>query len=134
MRVRSFDYLKDQILGHKIVKWVGNTIVFDNNMTLSIEEGGMYGNAWTSSEFKDVVLDVVITDVSDIKYDPWEDGKAYGCQASVIILHDKDIICKAFAEANSGVDGRYYSVASFVMRSVGEEKYLVDFVAADDGE
>lgn len=134
MRIRSFGHLKEQILGHKIVKWVGNTIVFDNNMALSIEEGGMYGNAWTSGKFKNVVLNTEITNVSDIHYDPWENGSAYGCQAFVNILHNKQIICTAFAEANSGIDGRYYSVASFVMRSVGEEKYLVDFVAADDGE
>lgn len=134
MRVRSFDYLKDQILGHKIITWEWNTIVLDNGAVLSIEESELYGNAWTYVEFHKVVPNVEITSISNIKYDPWKNGNAYGCKASVNILHNKKVICTAFAETNSGVDGRYYSVVSFIMRPVGEEKYLVDFVAADDGE
>lgn len=134
MRVRSFDYLKKQILGHKIIKREWNTIVLDNGAVLSIEETELYGNAWTYVEFHCDVPNVEITGMSDIRYESWKNGNAYGCKASVNFLHNNKVICTAFAETNSSFDGRYYSVVSFIMHPVGEEKYLIDFVAADDGE
>ena len=132
MKVRSLDYLKEQILGHKIVKSEGNAIVFDNGLVLSIEETEQDGCAGASGEFKDVVLNMAITNISDIEFDPWETEEEFGCQASVIFLHNTDIICKAFAVAEA--DNYDYAVASFIVRPVGEEEYMVDFVAADDGE
>ena len=34
--MKDFNYLKQQMLYHKIVKWEENTIVLDNGLTLSI--------------------------------------------------------------------------------------------------
>ena len=132
MKVRSFDYLKEQILGHKIAKSEGNAIVFDNGLILSIEETEQDGYAGASGEFKDVVLNAAITNISDIEFDPWETEEEFGCQASVIFLHNTDIICKAFSVAKA--NNYDYAVASFIVCPIDEEKYMVDFVAADDGE
>ena len=130
--MKDFNYLKQQMLYHKIVKWEENTIVLDNGLTLSIEETEQDCCARAYGEFRDVVLDAAITFVSDIHYDPWEDEDTYGCSASVTIMHNRNIICKAIGDADAGNGGYYYSIASFIVRPVNEEKYIVDFVASSD--
>lgn len=129
--MKDFDYLKKQMLYHKIVEWEDNTIVLDNGLTLSIEETEQDCCASAYGQFQDVVLDAAITYVGDIKYEPWDDGDTYGCEASVTIMHNRNIICKAFANADAGNGGYYYSIASFVVRPINEKKYIVDFVASD---
>lgn len=130
--MKDFSYLQQQMLYHKIVKWEENTIVLDNGLTLSIEETEQDCCARAYGEFKDVVLDAAITFVSDIYYDPWKDEDTYGCSASITIMHNRNIICKAIGNADAGNGGYYYSIASFIVRPVNEEKYIVDFVASSD--
>lgn len=130
--MKDFSYLQQQMLYHKIVKWEENTIVLDNGLTLSIEETEQDCCARAYGEFRDVVLDAAITFVSDIYYDPWEDEDTYGCSASITIMHNRNIICKAIGNADAGNGGYYYSIASFIVRPVNEEKYIVDFVASSD--
>ena len=130
--MKDFSYLQQQMLYHKIVKWEENTIVLDNGLTLSIEETEQDCCARAYGEFRDVVLDAAITFVSDIYYDPWEDEDTYGCSASITIMHNRNIICKAIGNADAGNGGYYYSIASFIVRPVNEEKYIVNFVASSD--
>ena len=128
--MKDFDYLKKQMLYHKIVKWEEDTIVLDNGLTLSIEETDHECCARAYGEFKDVVLDAAITNVSDIHYEPWEDEDSYGCAAVVTIMHNRNIICRAIGNADAGNGGYYYSIASFIVRPVNEKEYVVDFVAS----
>lgn len=129
--MKNFDYLKEQMLYHKIVKWEDNTIILDNGLTLSIEETEQDCCASAHGEFKDVVLDAAITYVSDIHYEPWDDGDTYGCEASVTIMHNRNIICKAIGNADAGNGGYYYSIASFIVHPKNEKEYAVQFVHSD---
>ena len=69
--MKDFNYLRKQMLYHKIVEWEDNRIVLDNGMILKIEGTEQDCCAVASGTFKDVVLDAAITYVGDIKYKPW---------------------------------------------------------------
>ena len=129
----NFEKLREMLLYHKIVKWSGNTIVLDNGLKVSVEETDQDCCAHAYCEFRDVVLDAAITNVSDIKYEPWEDDDTYGCSAAMTIMHNQNIICKALADADAGNGGYYYSIASFVVKIPGLGDKACHFVASEDG-
>lgn len=131
-KMKDFDYLREQMLFHKIVEWEGNRITLDNGMELRIEETAQDCCASASGQFEDVVLDAAITDVSDIVYSPWDNGYTYGCSAAVTIMHNRNVICKATADADAGNGGYYYSIASFVVRPAEGRPYNVGFVGSGD--
>jgi len=128
----NFNDLREQILFHRIVEWDENYIKLDNGMELRIEETEQDCCAGASGAFEDVVLDAAITYVGDIEYKPWDDGYTYGCSASVTIMHNKNIICKAIADADAGNGGYYYSIASFIVRPVNCPEQIIHFVGSDD--
>ena len=130
--MKDFEYLRNEMLYHRIVKWDGNCIVLDNGVELRIEETDQDCCAGAWGEFEDVVLDAAITYVGDIEYTPWEDDDTYGCSATVSIMHNRNLICKVAANADAGNGGYYYSVASFVVRPVNGENYNVHLVGSDD--
>ena len=129
---RDFDYLRQQLLYRKIIKWDENEITLDNGTVLRIEETEHYCYAFADGSFKNVVLDAAITNVSDIKYSHWEDGHTYGCSAVVTIMHNRNIICQAEADANAGNGGYYYSIASFLVYPAEGSPSTVQFVSSTD--
>ena len=129
---KDFDYLRKQLLFHRITEWNQNHIVLDNGMTLTIEETEQDCCAAAGGKFEDVVLDAAITYVGDIEYNAWEDGDTYGCSAVVTIMHNRNVICRAIADADAGNGGYYYSIASFVVRPAEDESYDIHFVGSDD--
>lgn len=129
----DFNELREMMLYHRIVEWEGNRITLDNGVELRIEETEQDCCACAEGEFTDVILDAAITYVGDIRYKPWNDGDTYGCSASVTIMHNRNIICKAMANADAGNGGYYYSIASFVVNIPNREEKIVHFVGSDDG-
>ena len=134
----KFEDFKNMLLYRKIVKWEDNKIVLDNGIEISIEMTASDCCAYAYGQFEDVVLDAAITNVSDIEYEPWKDEDGwgeYGCKATVTIMHNRNVICKAVGEADAGNGGYYYSIASFVVRILGnEDKEYCHFVGSEDGE
>jgi hypothetical protein len=131
--IRTFNELREAMLYHRIVAWRNNTIVLDNGMWLTIEETEQDCCAGASGQFEDVVLDAAITYVGDIQYEPWEDGDTYGCSATVTIMHNRNLICKAVADADAGNGGYYYSIASFIVKMPNcEDESIIHFVGSDD--
>ena len=134
MNKMTFEELREILLYRKITSWDGNTIVLDNGIEISIEETDQDCCAHASGEFTDVVLDAAITNVGDIQYESWNDDDTYGCCATVTIVHNRNIICKAEGYADAGNGGYYYSVASFVVKLPTMEEYSCHFVSDDDSE
>ena len=128
----SFDDLRKAMLLHKIVEWKDNYIRLDNGMELRIEETEQDCCASAGGQFEDVVLDAAITHVGDIQYDHWEDGDTYGCSATVTIMHNRNIICKAIGDADAGNGGYYYSIASFCVKMPSGQNRQCHFVGSDD--
>ena len=130
--IRTFDDMRKAMLYHRIVEWNDNIIVLDNGMLLAIVETAQDCCACASGQFENVVLDAAITHVSDIRYEPWEDCDTYGCSATVTIMHNRNLICKAVANADAGNGGYYFSIASFIVRMPCEEESVIHFVGSDD--
>lgn len=132
----TFEELRGMLLYRRITEWNGNTIVLDNGVQISIEETEKDCCATAGGEFTDVVLDAAITNVSDIQYEPWRDGDygEYGCSATVTIMHNRNIICKAIGDADAGNGGYYYSIASFIVKIPMQEDKICHFVGSEDGE
>lgn len=136
----EFEELREMLLYRRIVKWEGNSITLDNGIEISIEETDHDCCAYASGEFKDVVLDAAITNVGDIKYEPWDTENdrwscgEYGCNASVTIMHNRNVICEAVGGADAGNGGYYYSIASFVVKIPAVGVKVCHFVGSEDGE
>ena len=128
----TFEELREMLLYRKIVAWHGNTISLDNGVEISIVETEQDCCACAVGEFTDVVLDAAITKVGDIKYNHWDDGDTYGCAATVTIMHNRNIICKAIGDADAGNGGYYYSVASFIVKIPQKGTKACHFVGSDD--
>ena len=130
----SFDDLRDAMLFHKIVEWKDNYIRLDNGVEIWIKETNQDCCAHAGGQFEDVVLDAAITHVSDIQYERWEDSDTYGCSATVTIMHNRNIICKAICDANAGNGGYYYSIASFIIKMPIEKEKMkfCHFVDSED--
>lgn len=136
----EFEELREMLLYRRIVKWEGNSITLDNGIEISIEETEQDCCACASGEFTDVVLDAAITNVGNIEYEPWDtkDDKwscgEYGCNATVTIMHNRNVICKAVGGADAGNGGYYYSIASFVVKIPSLGVKVCHFVGSGDGE
>lgn len=131
--IKTFNELREAMLYHRIVEWDDNTIILDNGMRLTIEETAQDCCAGASGQFEDVVLDAAITYVGDIQYEPWEDDDTYGCSATVTIMHNRNLICKAVADADAGNGGYYYSIASFIVKMPNcEHESIIHFVGSDN--
>lgn len=128
----TFDELREMLLYRRIVKWNKNVITLDNDVEISIEETEQDCCARAYGEFTDVVLDAAITDVRDIYYQHWEDDDTYGCSATMTIMHNNNIICKADADADAGNGGYYYSIASFIVRIPTQKDRICHFVCDAD--
>jgi hypothetical protein len=129
----TFEELRKLLMYRRIATWNENTIVLDNGVEISIEETEQDCCAHAVGCFEDVVLDAAITHVGDIQYEAWEDGDTYGCSATVTIMHNRNLICKAVADADAGNGGYYYSIASFVVKIPTKGTKTCHFVGSDDG-
>lgn len=129
----TFDELRKAMLFHRIVEWKDNYIRLDNGLEIWIEETEQDCCASAYGQFEDVVLDAAITHVGDIRYDEWDDAYTYGCSATVTIMHNRNIICKAIGDANAGNGGYYYSIASFIVKMPETPSYSIcHFVGSSD--
>ena len=131
-KVMKFEELRELLLYRRIVEWNKSVIVLDNGVKISIEETDRDCCACADGQFEDVVLDAAITNVSDIQYQPWDNGDTYGCTATVTIMHNRNIICKAVADADAGNGGYYYSIASFVVKIPNQKVKYCHFVGSSD--
>lgn len=122
MKEITFDDLRQLLLYRRIVKWNDDRIELDNGVKIRIEMTDYDCCAYAAGVFKNVVLDAAITCVSEIEREKWEDSDTYGCRARVTIMHNMNPICEAYANADAGNGGYYYSVASFIVTIPGVDE------------
>ena len=134
MKMISYKEFKGMLLYRKVVAWDEETITLDNGIKIAIEETEQDCCACASGRFTDVELNAVITDVSNIKRKSWEeDGETYGCEAVIKLFHNRNLICRAEADADAGNGGYYYSIASLVIKVPEvKQKLYVHFVGSSD--
>ena len=112
---KDFDELRKRLLYKRIVKWEKNILTLDDGLVLKIEETEQDCCASAYGEFKDVVLDAVITDVSDVVITNVPDDDTVVNTAVVTIYHNQNPIAIADCYADAGNGAYYYSVCSFVI-------------------
>lgn len=134
MKKITFDDLRQMLLYRRIVKWDENRIELDNGVKIRIEMTDSDCCGYASGAFQNVVLDAAITSVSEIEREKWEDSDTYGCRARVTIMHNMNPICEAYANADAGNGGYYFSIASFiVMLPDIDEEVACEFADSRDG-
>lgn len=132
MKKITFEDLRQFLLYRRIVKWDDDRIELDNGVKIRIEMTDYDCCAYAVGNFQNVVLDAAITSVSEIEREKWENSDTYGCRARVTIMHNMNPICEAYANADAGNGGYYYSIASFVVTLPGvDEEGACEF--ADSG-
>ena len=121
MRYEEFENIKEKLLFKKISTWGTSGIMLDDGTTVTIEESEQDCCACAGGEFKEVVLDAVITDVKLGEKTSEEDDMTTN-YVTVTIFHNQNPIALADCYANNGNGGFYYSICSLV---VGDIHYPV---------
>lgn len=113
MKYKTFKELKEKLLYKRIVGMTRGSLTLDDGTILSIVESEQDCCANAEGEFKDVVLDAVITDVSEPVVENVPDEDTVVNTAVVTIYHNQNPIAIADCYADAGNGGYYYSVCSF---------------------
>lgn len=119
---KDFNELKERLLHKRIVKWDEDELTLEDGLVLKIKETEQDCCASAGGKFKDVVLDAVITDVSEPVVTNVPDDDTIVNTAIVTIYHNQNPIAIADCYADAGNGGYYYSVCSFV---VGTDNYKI---------
>lgn len=117
---KDFETIKEQLLFKKIVAWTEDSLTLDDGTVVTIEESEQDCCAHAGGEFKEVVLDAVITDIklgeeTTTGVDKYDETENY---VTVTIFHNQNPIALAECSANDGNGGYYYSVCSLVVKNV----------------
>ena len=112
---KDFNELKERLLYKRIVAWNDKELTLDDGLVLKIEMTEWDCCADAYGNFKDVVLDAVITDVSEPVVTNVPDYNTNVNKAIVTIYHNQNPIAIADCYADAGNGGYYYSVCSFVI-------------------
>ena len=116
---QEFETIKEQLLFKKIVAWTEDSLTLDDDTVVTIEESEQDCCASAGGEFKEVVLDAVITDIKlgeeTTKYQYLAETDKY---VTVTIFHNQNPIALAECSANDGNGGYYYSVCSLVVKNI----------------
>lgn len=119
---KDYKELKERLLYKRIVAWNDNEITLEDGLVLRIEMTDWDCCANAYGNFKDVVLDAVITDVSEPVITNVPDDDTVVNTAIVTIYHNQNPIAIADCYADAGNGAYYYSVCSFV---VGTDNYKI---------
>lgn len=122
VKYKDFKELKEILLHKRIIKWEENKLTLEDGLVLSIECTEQDCCASAFGTFKDVVLDAVITDVSEPAITNVPDDDTCINKAIVTIYHNQNPIAIADCYADAGNGAYYYSVCSFV---VGTDNYKI---------
>ena len=117
MIYEEFDNIKEKLLFKKISTWGTSGIMLDDGTTVTIECSEQDCCALAGGEFKEVVLDAVITDVKLGEKTSEEDDSRTN-YVTVTIFHNQNPIALADCYADNGNGGYYYSICSLVIGDV----------------
>lgn len=122
--------LKQRLLYKRITEWDEDYLKLEDGTKLTLETTEQDCCAWADGEFKDVVLDAMITDVKlgeeKVLRDGNDDFGEITNQNSLTIFHNQNPIAVAEMTADAGNGGYYYSVGSLVFKDVhfNDEAYF----------
>ena len=117
MKLIGKEELKERLLYKRIVKFEEEKLYLDDGTIVSIEMTDSDCCASAFGEFKDVELEVLITDVKVGEYkDNGEDADdEYSNENTVTIYSNQNPVAQAECYADAGNGGYYFSVCSLVI-------------------
>lgn len=118
MEYGNYEDFKKQLLYKRIIEWNEDKLVLEDGTIITIECSEQDSCAGAYGEFKDVVLDAVITNVSEPIITNIPDDDTYVNQAEITIYHNQNPIALAEVTADAGNGGFYYSIGSFVVKNI----------------
>ena len=119
---KDFKELKERLLYKRIVAWNEKELTLEDGLVVKIAMTEWDCCASAYGNFKDVVLDAVITDVSEPVVTNVPDDDTTVNTAIVTIYHNQNPIAVADCYADAGNGNYYYSVCSFV---IGTDYYKI---------
>lgn len=118
MKYGNYEDFKKQLLYKRIIEWNEDKLVLEDGTIITIECSEQDCCAEAYGEFKDVVLDAVITNVSEPIITNIPDDDTTVNQATITIYHNQNPIALAEVTADAGNGGFYYSIGSFVVKNI----------------
>lgn len=118
MKYGNYEDFKKQLLYKRIIEWNEDKLVLEDGTIITIECSEYDCCAGAYGKFKDVVLDAVITNVSEPIITNIPDDETTVNQATITIYHNQNPIALAEVTADAGNGGYYYSIGSFVVKNI----------------
>lgn len=118
MKYGNYEDFKKQLLYKRIIEWNEDKLVLEDGTIITIECSEQDCCAEAYGKFKDVVLDAVITNVSEPIITNIPDDDTTVNQAEITIYHNQNPIALAEVTADAGNGGFYYSIGSFVVKNI----------------
>ena len=116
---KYIEELKQSLLYKTITTWDNNSLTLSDGTRVTIECTDNDCCAWAGGEFKGVILDAIITDVSIGEITTY--GDTYDMttnNVTITVYHNQNPIALAECYADNGNGGYYYSVCSLVVNGV----------------
>ena len=116
---KYIEELKQSLLYKTITVWDNNSLTLSDGTKVTIECTDNDCCAWAGGEFKGVILDAIITDVSIGEITTY--GDTYDMttnNVTITVYHNQNPIALAECYADNGNGGYYYSVCSLVVNGV----------------
>lgn len=114
----NFEDLKKILLHKRIKTWDSEKLILEDDTEVFVKESEYECCSSADGEFRDVVLDAVITAVSDPLVTDIPDDDTNVNAAVVVIYHNQNIVALADCNADAGNGGYYYSVCSLVVNDI----------------
>ena len=116
---KYIEELKQSLLYKTITAWDNNSLTLSDGTKVTIECTDNDCCAWAGGEFKGVMLDAIITDVSIGEITPYVDPCDMTTnKVTITVYHNQNPITLAECYADNGNGGYYYSVCSLVVNGV----------------
>ena len=116
---KYIEELKQSLLYKTITAWDSNYLTLSDGTKVTIECTNNECCAWAGGEFKGVMLDAIITDVSIGEITTYVDPCDMTTnKVTITVYHNQNPITLAECYADNGNGGYYYSVCSLVVNGV----------------
>ena len=116
---KYIEELKQSLLYKTITAWDNNSLTLSDGIKVTIECTNNECCAWAGGEFKGVMLDAIITDVSIGEITTYVDPCDMTTnKVTITVYHNQNPITLAECYADNGNGGYYYSVCSLVVNGV----------------
>lgn len=133
MKIRTLGWLRKNIVGHTAIAQNKHEILFDNGITLRIQEGESNGTK-INSNFSKMQLFTIVTHITDIQEEKIENKQThiYGKRAVFCLMHHQYVLCEISVKIKAGWEEDSYSSVYITARPYNKNPINVYFTGLND--